>query len=243
MIRKYCHKILIWHNQVSLSITARAGKDERHWPAGGRTLLLIAVPRHVGLLTDLASGPRSLAELRHEAGSPPETTMRGYLRSLAAAKAVEKRRHGGFPGTVDYRLTAAGDDLIGVAETLASWLATSPQRPAALGTSDARRATKALVEGWASGIVRILASHPRSLTELDGAIYGLSYPALERRLALMRRFGLVQAVPASGRSTRFEVSDWLRTSAAPLDAGTRWERRWLVDSGNNPDDLKGRPGH
>jgi DNA-binding HxlR family transcriptional regulator len=157
--------------------------------------------------------------------------MRTYLRSLVKAGVVEKRRWGGFPGTVDYRLTPAGRDLLGVAEAFAAWLSTSPQGPRDLGTAAAKRATKALIDGWATGMVWALASRPRSLTELDNAIAQFSYPALERRLSSMRRFGLVRPLPSDGRSTPFELSDWLRIATAPLDAAARWERKWSVRTG------------
>ncbi len=153
--------------------------------------------------------------------------MRGHLRSLAAVGVVAKRRHAGFPGTVDYRLTAAGQDLLEVVETLTAWLATSPQGPTALGTTAAKRAIRALIEGRTSGMTQVLASQPCSLTELDEAVLDLSYPALERRLGSMHRLGLVEAVSANGRGVRFAISDWQRLATVPLDAGARWERRWL----------------
>jgi DNA-binding HxlR family transcriptional regulator len=202
------------------------GKEQSREPAGARTLLLLAVPTHVRVLSDLADGPRSLAALRRGPGSPPQTTLRSYLRSLAAARVLEKRCHGGFPGAVDYRLTAAGDDLRGVTEALAVWLATAPDGPTALGSRAAKRAVKALIEAWATGIARALASRTRSLAELDEAIVDLSYPALERRLSSLRRLGLVQAVPGRGRGTLLELSDWLHLGIAPLSAAAGWEHRW-----------------
>lgn len=198
-------------------------------PVGARGLLLLTVPLHVHLLTALEEGPSSLAALRG-AGAPPPTTMRGYLRALALAKVIEKRREPGFPGAVDYRLTAAGHDLVKVAEMLSSWLTSSPNGRYPLGTATAKRATKAVIEAWASGIVSALTSRPCSLTELDGAIAGLSYPALERRLSALRRFGLVEAVSASGRGTPFAASEWLRVANEPLQAAARWELRWLTTS-------------
>jgi DNA-binding HxlR family transcriptional regulator len=180
------------------------------------------------LLTALADGPRSLAQLRTELGSPPQTTVRGHLRSLVAAAAVEKRCHGGFPGSVDYRLTAAGRELIGIAEIYSSWLALAPDGSKLLGTAAAKRATRALVEGWACGIVRALADRPRSLTELNRLISARSYPALERRLAKMRRLGLVQPVAGDGGRTPFVPSEWLRLARASMEAASRWESKWAL---------------
>lgn len=188
-------------------------------------LLLLATPFAAPLLSELADGPRPLAELRPALGSPPETTARGYLRSLAAAGVVEKRRHGGFPGSFDYRLTPAGREFVGVAEALADWLAASPAGARPLGSAAARSAIRALCEAWQSGIARALAAAPLSLAELNGAIAELGYLALKRRLALMRQLGLVRAVPGEAER-RFAVDDWLRRAAAPLLSAARWERRW-----------------
>jgi DNA-binding HxlR family transcriptional regulator len=204
--------------------TAEEGVER---PAGGRALLLLAVPFHVRLLTFLVTGPHSLTELRAAIGSPPDTTIRDHMGALAAAGAVEKRRRGGFPGSVDYRLTAAGHDLIGVAETFSEWLAQAPDGRKQLGTVFAKRVTRALVEGWGTGLVRALAVRPTSLTELSEAIPRLSYPAVERRFTSMRRLGLLKVVPSGGRATPCTLSDWLRTATIPLESASRWERRWL----------------
>ena len=207
--------------------TPGRGKGDNLGRAGAQALALLAVPFNTTLLTDLAEGPRSLADLRRNAGSPPQTTMRGHLRSLAAVGVVEKRRQSGFAGAVDYQLTPAGRELLVVAQALAAWLAASPEGPAALGSAAARSAIKALVEGWTTGMVRALASRPLSLTELDRVIASLSYPSLERRLSAMRIVGLVAAQPGEGRSTPYSVSDWLRRAISPLAAAARWERRRL----------------
>lgn len=192
-------------------------------------LLLLSAPSTIPLLSDLADRPRPLADLRGKLGSPPETTIRGHLRPLTAAGLVEKRRHGGFPGSVDYRLTAAGQDLIAVWETLAAWLAAAPGGGAPPGSRAAKGAIKILIESWRTGIVRALAAGPRSLTELAGAAPSLSYPALERRVSAMRRLGFVRALPGSRGKIPLEVGDWLRLAVAPLAAAARWERRWLPD--------------
>jgi DNA-binding HxlR family transcriptional regulator len=199
-------------------------------------LPLFATSFATPLLSELGAGPRSLAELRPALGSPPVTTARGYLRSLAAVGAVEKRRHGGFPGSFDYRLTAAGHDLVGVAEMLSAWLAASPSGRLPPGSAAARGAIRALCEAWRSGIVRALAAAPLSLAELDIAVADLSYPALKRRLATMRRLELVRVEPGSQERRPLAVDDWLRLAAPPLLAAARWERRWSP----RPTSLTGR---
>lgn len=197
--------------------------------AGIRALSLLASPNGFAILSMLEEGPRALTDLRARLGFPPPTTIRGHVRSLVAEGVVEKRRHPGFPGAVDYRLTAAGSDLMATSERVNAWLADCPLGPIALGDRAAKRAIRALSDGWGTGIVHVLASRPLCLTELDGLLAGLSYPALERRLSTMRRLGLLAPIPRERGRARFEVGDWLRAAAAPLVDATLWERRWLHD--------------
>lgn len=193
--------------------------------AGAQALSLLAVPLNFHILTALAEGPRSLVDLRREAGSPPQTTMRGHLRKLAELEVVERRRESGFPGSVDYQLGNAGRGLLEVGETLGAWLSAAPDGPLELGTVAAKSAVKALVDGWSSTIVRALAARPLSLTELNKLISGLNYPSLERRLAAMRLAGQIEARPSQSRGTPYAVTGWLRRAVGPLLAGAQWERR------------------
>jgi DNA-binding HxlR family transcriptional regulator len=192
---------------------------------GTETLLLLSIPFNVTVVMDLAASPRSLAEIGARRGSPPVTTMRGRLRSLARAGVVEKRRQAGFPGYVDYRLTAAGQDLPELFTVLATWLEASPGGSIAFGSDTAKGAIKALVEASSSGIARALARSPLSLTELSREVTCLSYPSLERRLSTMRRLGLVEARSSRRRGIPFVTSDWMRAAAELLAAAAAWERR------------------
>ena len=79
----------------------------------------------------------------------------------------------------------------------------APEGPLALGSSTAKSAIKALVEGWGTNMIRALAARPLSLTELNGLISGLSYPSLERRLGR----------DAAGRSDRAHTG--VRVEALP----------------------------
>jgi DNA-binding HxlR family transcriptional regulator len=210
-----------------LSISTPKGKGEIVARAGAQALSLLAVPFNAAAIRALAGEPQPLADIRRAGGSLPQTTMRAHLRSLAGAGVVERRRGDEFGGSVSYELTGAGRGLLGVAGYLAAWLARCPEGPIELGTTEAKSALKALVEGWSTGVVRALASRPLSLTELDKVIACLSYPSLERRLSSMRLLGMVEAMSGYGRSTPYAVSDWLRRAVAPLAAAARWEQgRW-----------------
>lgn len=141
--------------------------------------------------------------------------------------AIERRRLNRFPGVLEYELTATGKELLPVLDAVERWLAKSPDGPLALGSGEAKAAIRALADGWSTKMLRALAAGPLSLTELDGVISSLSYPALERRLAAMRLAGLIAARPGNGRGTPYEVTDLLRQGIAPLTAAARWERRNL----------------
>ena len=171
--------------------------------------------------------PRSLTDLRRETGSPPVTTMRVYLRELAATGIVEKVRENDFPGSLRYELTSVGRDLVEVTAALRSWLATSPEGGLTTGSATAKSATKAMIEAWSTNIMRALAARALTLTELDSLITNVSYPSLERRLTSMHLAGQLKKAPTPGRGTPYLVTDWLRRAIWPLAAAARWERRHL----------------
>lgn len=179
------------------------------------------------ILQALADEPRQQAQLRRAAGSPAQTTLRAQLKRLMEIGAIERQRLNRFPGVLEYELTAAGRELFPVLDALERWLARGPEGPLTLGSGPAKAAIRALADGWSATMMRALAAAPLSLTELDGVISGLSYPALERRLAAMRLAGLIAAQPGNGRGTPYAVTDLLRHGMAPLVAAARWERRNL----------------
>jgi DNA-binding HxlR family transcriptional regulator len=194
--------------------------------AGAYGLSLLSVPLNVHVLTALEAEPLSLIDLRRAVGSPPQTTVRGHLKSLTALGVLQRRRAPEFPGAVDYELGEAGKALLEVADALEAWLRESPEGALELGGLGARSAIKALIDGWDSAIVRVLAAKPLSLTELNRLISDLNYPSLERRLGAMRLAGQIEACPGGGRGTPYALTPWLRTAVAPICAAARWERRY-----------------
>lgn len=190
-----------------------------------QTLTLLASPISCAVLQALADGPKKQTELRRAAGSPAQTTLRAQLRKLADAGAIDRRRRNAFPGVIEHELTDAGRDLIEVAEVLQGWLRRAPQDPLGLGSPDAKAAIKALIDGWSTAMLRVLAAKPLTLTELDSVISSLNYPSLERRLAAMRLAGQVKQVPGRSRGTPYAVTEWARQAVAPLTLAARWEHR------------------
>ncbi|HEX6689474.1 MAG TPA: winged helix-turn-helix transcriptional regulator [Solirubrobacterales bacterium] len=193
--------------------------------SGAQTLVLLASPLSGLILRALSEGARSQADLRRETGAPAQTTLRSQLKRLAAMGTIEKHRRNRFPGVLEYDLTASGRDLLFVVDALERWLERAPHGPLLLNSSAGSAAIATLADGWSTTMLRVLASGPLSLTELDRIIGSLSYPSLERRLAAMRLAGQIEARSGNGRSTPYAVTDQLREAVAPLAAAARWERR------------------
>ena len=198
--------------------------------SGAQTLLLLATPLNVLILRALADGPKQQAELQRETGSPAQTTLRAQLKRLVEIGAIGKHRRNRFPGVLEYELTSPGRQLLFVIDVLERWLDNAPEAPLPLGGSAAKSAIKALADAWSTRVLRVLAAGPLCLTELDGVIGSLSYPALERRLAAMRLVGQVERRASNGRGTPYAVTRWLRQGVAPLAAAMRWERCHMAAS-------------
>jgi DNA-binding HxlR family transcriptional regulator len=197
--------------------------------AGGKALMLLASPLNFEILRHLRQGPLSLQDLRSKLGLPPQSTMRLYLRALSEIGTVVRRSRSEFPTSVDFEITEAGRDLLDVGDAVEAWLRVSPTGPKELGTSGAKSSIKALVEGWSSHIIRVLAARPLSLTELDSLIPRISYPSLERRLTAMRECELVEVQRGTGRLRPYKVTYWLRRAVGPITAAIAWERTHAPD--------------
>ncbi|HET8815687.1 MAG TPA: winged helix-turn-helix transcriptional regulator [Solirubrobacterales bacterium] len=195
--------------------------------SGGTALGLLSAPLNVHVLKALEDENRSLTELSQAVGLPPASTLRTYLRKLVEVEVLERTREDGFPSSVTYAITPVGSMLLRVGQVLQRWLEKAPDGPILLGSPAAKSATKALVDGWSTTIVRALAARPLALTELDRLIPQISYPTLERRLTAMRLVGLLGAMSnGSGRATPYRVTRWLREAVPTLTAAVAWERRY-----------------
>jgi len=194
--------------------------------AGSVALSLLAAPLNFHILKTLEGEPKALLDLRRAVGSPPQSTMRLYSRTLTEQGIIDRRRRAEFPGSAEYLITESGRDLLGVARILQDWLRVAPEEPILLGSPTSKSATKALVEGWSTNVVRALAARPLSLTELNRLIPKVSYPSLERRLGAMRLAGLVEPQPGNGRGTPYAATEWLRRAVVPIAAAAGWERHY-----------------
>lgn len=197
--------------------------------AGALALSVLAAPLHIHILKALEDEPMGLLDLHRAVGSPPQSTMRVYTRTLEQLDILERRRQNQFPATADYSLTPAGETLLSVADLLQDWLMAAPDGPILLGSMAAKSATKALIGGWSSNIARAVAARPLSLTELNVLIPRISYPTLERKLGAMRIAKLVEPQPGAGRGTPYGATEWLRRAMIPLSAAAAWERKFAPD--------------
>jgi DNA-binding HxlR family transcriptional regulator len=197
--------------------------------AGAVALSLLSAPLNIHLLQALEDGPLPLIDLRRSVGSPPQSTMRVYSRTLVDLGMLERQRQAAFPGTVESASTESGKGLLEIGAIHEKWLREAPSGPVSLGSTASKSATKALVEGWSTNIIRALAAKPLSLTDLNRLIPRISYPSLERRLGALRLADLVEPHPGEGRGTPYRATAWLRRAIVPLAAGAWWERRHLAD--------------
>jgi len=212
----------------SEAATSLASPDTEH-RSGERTLALLSTPLNLSVLRALSQRPMRLAELRQATGLPAQTTLRGHLGGLEEIGALAKRPTQRMPYAVENELTPMGQELLGVARSLDTWLQRAPVGPVSLESGAAKGIVKAFVDGWGSCVVSTLATRPMSLTELDREISEFSYPALERRLSSMRMAGLIEAQPAKGAGTPYALTEWARRGVRPLAAAVRCERVYMPE--------------
>jgi DNA-binding HxlR family transcriptional regulator len=198
--------------------------------AGSRVLGIFENPLNARVLRAHVEGPCRLVELQERIGRTAQTTVRAAVANLLEIGALRRESVGESSYAVATRLTAAGEEMLFVADTVEAWLALCPRGPIDPASDASREAVKALTGGWSSTLMRALANRSFTLTELAEAIPGVSYPALERRIASMRSSGQIEPVQRKGRGTPYKVTDWLRQAIAPLAAAGRWERRHLGDA-------------
>ncbi|HYJ22337.1 MAG TPA: hypothetical protein VEW07_09980 [Solirubrobacterales bacterium] len=199
--------------------------------AGSRVLGVFENPLNTRVLRAHVDGPQRLAELQEKVGWSAQTTVRAAAAGLCELGALSKQAVGDSNHALATELTAAGREMLFVADEVEFWLTLCPDGPIAPTGEEAKGAVKALAGGWSSTLMRALANRPFTLTELAELIPDISYPALERRVTWMRASGQIEPVEKKGRGTPYVVTDWLRHAIAPLCAAGRWERRHLGDEG------------
>lgn len=124
-----------------------------------------------------------------------------------------------------FRVSSGGREMLDVGFVVERWLQSAPEGPLDYEGEAAAAAVVALAEGWSTTVVHMLAREPLSVSELHGAIGGLSRRALKRHLDAMRCAELSVAFPDGDGEPLYMLSDWARAGVAPLIASARLERR------------------
>jgi DNA-binding HxlR family transcriptional regulator len=187
-------------------------------------LSLIARPLCVPVLGAHLERPLRFPELCEQIPAAGEASLRGEVKRLRTAGALERRALGGMPYGVENELTRAGRELREVAETVSVWLSSRPHGPVSLASDDARVTIKALIAAWEAGVLPALAAAPRSLSELGSLSPRVSYPSLERRLSAMRRAHLVEALPVQHGHRPSTLTAWGRKALEPMATACHWDK-------------------
>jgi DNA-binding HxlR family transcriptional regulator len=207
-----------------------SGFSEEEVRAGTRVLSLFVSPLTARVLRAHLDGPRRLADVQGAVGMAAESTVRATVSNLCEVGAIVKEAAGRSTQAVETTLTEAGKEMVFVADIIDTWLSRAPGGPIPPDSEGAKTAVKALAGGWSSTLMRALASHPFTLTELSALIPEVSYPSLERRVTWMKMTGQIEPIEREGRGTPYTVTNWLRQAIAPLCAAGRCERRHLTAS-------------
>ncbi|MBK5218514.1 MAG: winged helix-turn-helix transcriptional regulator [Thermoleophilia bacterium] len=205
-----------------------AGFSEEEVRAGTRVLSLFVSPLTARVLRAHVDGPKRLADIQGAVGMAAESTVRATVSNLCEVGALAKEAVGNSSQAVETRLTEAGKEMVFVADVIDTWLSQAPNGPIPPDSEGAKTAVKALAGGWSSTLMRALASHPFTLTELSALIPSVTYPTLERRISWMKMTGQIEPAEREGRGTPYVVTEWLRHAIAPLCAAGRCERRHLM---------------
>jgi DNA-binding HxlR family transcriptional regulator len=189
-------------------------------------LSLFSTSLHGLILRSLTDGPIRFSDLQARAGESTLKALRGNIGNLIGIGALEKRSFGGEgrePDLLDNKLTPFGLELLFVAEVLDDWLGRAPDGPMGIDSDAAKEAIKALLGGWNSTILRVLAARSFSLSEIEVLISSFGTASLERRLEAMRLAGQVAPFLGAPDVTAYAVTDWVREGVAPLLAAIRCE--------------------
>ncbi len=215
---------------MSESEDAHLPLDDERKRAGTHALSIFCSTLNGQIIRTLADGPLPSAKLREAVGLPAPTTLRTNLENLVTMGVLETHRRDERPQQIDNALTPLGEELLTLADAIDVWLAAAPRGRLEFGSSAAKAALRALVDGWDAAIVRALAPRSLPLAELNVLIPQISYPALSRRLSALRLTGQVERIRLDGRWV-YRVTDWLRTAIAPLGLAARSEYRYPQEVG------------
>jgi len=126
--------------------------------------------------------------------------------------------------------TPAGRELPFVGATLSSWLQRCPAGPIELGER-AGKGLWPLLSGWTSTVAHAVAAGAQTAAEVEAEVAVLDREATETRISILEEGGMLRPLgePGGGEERRFEPTEWMRLSIAPLAAAARMELRHPLD--------------
>jgi DNA-binding HxlR family transcriptional regulator len=195
--------------------------------AGSRALSIFTNVLSVRILHAHAAGSLRPGELEEALGWASQSSLRAAVHKLCDRGALVRIESEKGPPLTE--LTAAGRELLPVADALAHWLQGAPDGPIPLDDVAAHGVLRTLTAAWDATVVAALAVQPYTLIELSISIADLNYPALKRRFNKLRSTHLIAPVRTENTGA-YAASEWLRRAAAPLAVASYWERRFDADA-------------
>lgn len=227
-------------NEDESQRTSQPGQGRRgSLRAGSWTLSLLAAPLTLPILRALREARLGPADLRAAIGPVDQPLLHDALEKLLEDGAVAPcvaagpdsvpapdadPTPGRDPGESLYELRPLGRELLSVASAVETWLEGAPGGPVAADSDPGRQAVEAIVEGWASRLMRALATRPLPLSELGRTGPGEGRPAPRQALTSTQRSGLVEVRTGPDGDSLYALTDWGRRAVAPLARASRCER-------------------
>lgn len=181
-----------------------------------------------GVLRVLAVRSMGVGDLCAALMLESDTSLREQLGQLATVGVIERREDVEISASAgEFRLTRAGEDLLGVMRLAAAWLMDRPGSPLNPESEAAWRAVAALGDAWERSLIQHLLLRPSTRPELLETIPDLSREKAKRMLRRLQGAGLLRTVEVGGTGVRFVPTRWARTAIAVLAAVARWERNRL----------------
>lgn len=185
------------------------------------------------LVEALAIRPMTVSHMCAQLMLESDTTLRVQLDQLEEVGVVANHG-GGLVSGGEFRLTAAGDDLLEVMALTGAWLTRNPSRSLSPMSDASWRAYTALGDGWEISLIQHLLVQPSTKSELRATIPSLGTQKLKRMLRRLRGADLLELLDGSDLAVPcYGLTHWCRQAITVLVAIAHWERAHL-DGGAEP---------
>lgn len=178
------------------------------------------------ILESFGARPMRLGDLCAHLMLESDTTLREHLDELEAHDVIEKYE-GSRSRTGEYRLTPAGDALLGVMARAGDWLTNHPERSLSPKSDVAWHAFAALADAWELSLIQHLLLRPSTKRELLATIPKLNRAKAKRLLRRLLGAGLLRSIDDGDSAPRYALTAWARRAISVLVSIARWERARL----------------